>query len=545
MSVLRIAALGPLHVTFDEAPILALDSAKGLALLCYLAANGRTHSRQALSSLLWGDLPETNARRNLRGVLMKLRDVLAPYLDISTQTLSFNRSAPYWLDVEEFVAGVPARGGPPPTLAQLQRSAELYRGDFLAEFYVREAPDFEAWQQQQRQQFHQQAVLVYTLLASKLAEVGDMEESVQTARRLVALDVTREGSQQLLLRLLAQSGQRAAALTQFEQYRAQLWAELGVDVSAETAVLVEQIRHGEVGARQLGERLISETNLRPTASPLQITVSPFIAGPPITQPGQFFGREREVKRLFSLWRQRPLQNAAIIGPRRSGKTSLLHYLKTVTTAPREWLRPSQEHTWLPDPTAYRWVFVDFQDVRFSSAVYLLRYLLVEMGLPTPENCQLDTFLDVVSGRLQQPTILLFDEIGVAMERYAELDDAFWESLRSLATNQVNGNLAYVLSSHLPPAELAQHRGWGSPFFNIFAYTAVLGPLSETAARELIAASPLPIPAADADWMLETSGRWPMPLQILCREWLLALEEGQPDDEWREDAWRQAAPFMNV
>ncbi len=560
LQLLKLSVLGPLRLALDEAEISELDSVKAQALLCYLAVNGRTHSRQALASLLWGDMPEANARRNLRGVLMKLREWLDPYLVITTQTVAFNRAAAYWLDVEQFVAGVPARGGVLPSLAQLQHSAGLYRGDFLAEFYVRDAPDFEAWQQQQRQELHQQAIVVHHLLAGKLAETGDWEASVHLARRLVTLDVTREASQQLLMRLLAESGQRVAALAQFEQYRERLWAELGVAVSADTAVLAEQIRNEEVGrgAGEQGGRGAEGQGGRGaegqggrgaevTSPPLPRSSTPalFIAGPPITQPAQFFGREREVKRLFNLWRQRPLQNAAIIGPRRVGKTSLLHYLRLITVTPPEELRPSQEQQWLPDLAAYRWVFVDFQDARFGSAAYLLRYLLVEMGLPVPDDCRLDYFLDVVSGRLQNLTIILFDEIGVAMERYPELDDAFWESLRSLATNQVDGRLAFVLSSHEPPDALARHRGLGSPFFNIFGYTAVLGPLSEAAARELIATSPLPIPAEDAAWMLETSGRWPMPLQILCRERLLALEEGETGDDWREDALRQARPFLGV
>ncbi|NIR92457.1 MAG: ATP-binding protein, partial [Gammaproteobacteria bacterium] len=77
-----------------------------------------------------------------------------------------------------------------------------------------------------------------------------------------------------------------------------------------------------------------------------------------------------------------------------------------------------------------------------------------------------------------PTVILLDEIGVALQRYPELDDAFWESLRSLATNQVGGHLAFVLAGSESPDELARHSGFGSPFFNIFGYTAELGPLSE-------------------------------------------------------------------
>ena len=60
--------------------------------------------------------------------------------------------------------------------------------------------------------------------------------------------------------------------------------------------------------------------------------SPFITGTPITHPRNFFGRHRELKRLFDLLKRHPLQNAAIIGKRRSGKTSLLHYLKLVAAS---------------------------------------------------------------------------------------------------------------------------------------------------------------------------------------------------------------------
>lgn len=51
-----------------------------------------------------------------------------------------------------------------------------------------------------------------------------------------------------------------------------------------------------------------------------------MTGTPISQPRQFFGRRRVVRRLFNLLETRPLQNAAIIGQRRTGKTSLLSNL---------------------------------------------------------------------------------------------------------------------------------------------------------------------------------------------------------------------------
>ena len=272
---------------------------------------------------------------------------------------------------------------------------------------------------------------------------------------------------------------------------------------------------------------------------------PFITGSPITHPRDFFGRERELKRLFNLLKRLPLQNAAIIGKRRIGKTSLLHYLKNITTTPPEQLRLGQKYDLLPYPENYRWIFVDFQDQRMASQERLLSYILESLSMKVPTPCDLDHFMDVVSSNLHNPTVILLDEIGVGLQRCPELDDGFWESLRSLATNHTGGNLAFVLATHESPIELARNTGHSSPFFNIFGYTATLGALTETEARELIASSPIPFPDDDVEWILTQSRCLPLLVQILCRERLFSLEEGETNENWREEGLRQIARFAHL
>lgn len=272
--------------------------------------------------------------------------------------------------------------------------------------------------------------------------------------------------------------------------------------------------------------------------------SPFITGTPISEPRDFFGRQAELKRLFRNLKTYPLQNAAIIGKRRSGKTSLLNHLRTLTTTPPEQLRPGQRADLLPNPEAYRWIYVDFQDSRRGSRERLMRYLLESMQLAVPNICDLDRFMDAVSGNVHRPTVILMDEMGAALQRHKELDDNFWESLRALA-NSTDGNLAFVLATSQKPMDLARNNGHSSPFFNIFGYTTTLKPLTEAEAYQLVARSPISFSPEDIDWIFQHSRRWPLLLQILCRERLFSLEEKNVSDAWKAEGLQQIDQFQHL
>lgn len=280
-----------------------------------------------------------------------------------------------------------------------------------------------------------------------------------------------------------------------------------------------------------------------------LTQAQFITGNPVLQPRFFFGRERDIRRTFSVLNRHPLQNIAVVGPRRSGKTSFLHYLAAITKTPKDCLRKGQKNDWLTNPNKYNWIFIDFQDKRMTNRESLLGYILEQMKFSREGPIDLESFIHIFSSSIKTPTVLLLDEINVALQSGSSLDDPFWESLRSLATNQSNGNLAFVVATASHPLELAISNGYTSPFFNIFGRTIRLGEFDKSEAKELIASSPIAFPEEDIEWIIQHSQCWPLLLQILCSEKLFALEEQEStnidDYDWKEQGLFELKKFQHL
>lgn len=303
----------------------------------------------------------------------------------------------------------------------------------------------------------------------------------------------------------------------------------------------------------VAELFLQSEQAKPSQKPTQnesysisndsLEFSSFVTGSPITNIGQFWGRERELQRLFSGLKRFPLRHMAIIGPQRSGKSSLLHYLRQITSSPSHMGRPDQRRDWLSQPERYRWVFVDFQDARMNSQARLFQHILQSLGLNSDGELSLHDFLDRIGNQVQEPTVLLFDEVGVALEQ-AAFDQSFWWSLRSLVTNLTEGRIACIVTSQRPPDQHAKDIGKPSPFFNIF-YRLNLGPFQEQEARALIASSPIPFPAEDVEWIIKESACWPLMLQTLCLARLTALELDEADDQWRQDGLEQIARYRQL
>jgi transcriptional regulator with XRE-family HTH domain len=273
-----------------------------------------------------------------------------------------------------------------------------------------------------------------------------------------------------------------------------------------------------------------------------------IPGIPITHPCQFFGQIAVLKKIRWAWRQpSALRHLAIIGERRSGKTSLLKYLHYITQTPQTDLRSEQPQGWKDWlPHDFQFVFVDFQMAVMSKPETLLSAILEQLGLRIHKQCDLIQFSTTLAKHLNKPTIILMDEIGRGLQAPA-LDGHFWSGLLALTKTNgnggMNGKLGLVITAPKSIQTLAQECDQDPSLFTIFGDSAHLTALTETEARDLINSFYHALTEADIDWILQQSGCWPALLQLLCDARLFALEDGDTTDNWKTDGLERIEPFL--
>jgi predicted ATPase/DNA-binding SARP family transcriptional activator len=316
--LLELSLLGPFQASRDGRPVAGFAYDKVRALLAYLALEGdRPRRRETLAALLWPDQDERAARHSLSQALWSLRRALDdrdadfPLLLVTSDTVRLNPAAETRIDLVVFsdlldACDTCSHRDPNRCRACARRLAtavDLYRSDLLEGFSLPDSVIFDEWLLGRREELRERQLRALDRLAAVLETRGDLEQAIACARRALALDPWREDAVRRLLRLLAWSGQRPAAIEQFERFRQRLDAELGVEPEAETLDLIARVRRGE--ERRPAGRVAGE---RRWELPVQVT--------------GFVGRERELAELRGLLEGGDSRLITLTGPGGIGKTRL-------------------------------------------------------------------------------------------------------------------------------------------------------------------------------------------------------------------------------
>jgi DNA-binding SARP family transcriptional activator/TolB-like protein/cytochrome c-type biogenesis protein CcmH/NrfG len=242
-SLFRLRVLGQFALQVGGATV-RISSRKGCGLLAVLGMQpGYKESRNRLTTLLWGDRYDKQARQNLRQCLASLRTDLAvqarDLLVFDGDTIGLNPGLTS-IDAREFLVLAQSSDA-----VDIERAAALYQADFLAGFSLDVEP-FEEWASQERARLASPAMRVFATHAANCERLGNSKRAIEAAERLVALDPLREDSQRLLLTLYARCDGPDGALAHFKALTDLLRRELGVDPDPSTASLAADIRRGAI-----------------------------------------------------------------------------------------------------------------------------------------------------------------------------------------------------------------------------------------------------------------------------------------------------------
>ena len=285
--MLRIRLLGELRLELEGRPLGVIASRRARSLLAWLAYHPGLHPRSRVAAVFWPDVLETSARASLRTTLATLRrelgETAAGYVVAERERVGLVEGAEVWVDVHHADA------------------LTLYRAELLVDLD-------DDWVLEARQAERERAGELLGALGEAAEAAGDLEAAVTHARRRLELEPVSEDAARVLMRRLALSGDRAAAVAAYEAFRAVLQRELDMAPSGETRALVERLR---------AERHDEQSDAGALPLPQALTHR--------AQP-QLVGRDEPLAVLRAAWRRASAGSAAVVtvdGEAGSGKTRLL------------------------------------------------------------------------------------------------------------------------------------------------------------------------------------------------------------------------------
>ena len=295
--MLRIRLLGELCLELEGRRLDDITSGRARSLLGWLAYHPGLQPRTRVAAVFWPDVLESSARASLRTTLTTLRrelgEAAGEHLVADRERVGMVEGSDLWIDVREIDRLIVA-GRHADALA-------LCRDELLADLD-------DDWVLEARQAHRERVGELLVALGDSAEAAGDADAAVSHARRRLELDPVSEDAARVLMRRLAESGDRAAAVGAYEAFRRVLQRELGMAPSGETRALAEQLRSERRG---------------PAGDVPALPLPPALAHP--ARP-PIVGRSEPLAALRAAWRRARAGSATVVtvnGEAGSGKTRVL------------------------------------------------------------------------------------------------------------------------------------------------------------------------------------------------------------------------------
>lgn len=254
MSQLEISLLGKFAIRCEGREVACFQAQKVQELFSYLVLHhDKAHHRDQLADLLWGELDVDDSKKYLRKALWKLNSELKELscslqenLQVEPQWIYLSMGEGCWADVLEFektytsLRDISSANLSRQQFQDLKKAKDLYRGDLLSGWYW-------DWCILDRERFREMLLIMIHKLMGFSEVNGDFEAGLEYGNEILRYDRAHERTHRRMMRLYDLSGNRSAALRQYERCREALREELDVEPSARTRALYQRIARGEYG----------------------------------------------------------------------------------------------------------------------------------------------------------------------------------------------------------------------------------------------------------------------------------------------------------
>jgi DNA-binding SARP family transcriptional activator len=236
MEQLRLLTFGGLTLLVGgQATTGSATRRRRLAILALLAvARDRGLNRDKIQAYLWPESDTERARHGLNQlVYFQRRHLDNDELFLGKKTLRLNRAV-ITADVWEFEDAVDAGAH--------EAAVRLHSGPFLDGFFLRGAPTFERWVEDQRSRLTGRCAQALGALATAASGRGDHHGAVEWWRRAAELNPFDTETVLHLAGAWVAVGDRAAAVRQAQHHEDLLRTELGVAPDPRVSQLIVQLR---------------------------------------------------------------------------------------------------------------------------------------------------------------------------------------------------------------------------------------------------------------------------------------------------------------
>lgn len=225
MDVLSVKLLGSPYVKLNNTNI-TFPYKKSEALFYYVCINKKITREEAIN-MFWGDSSEETGRKNLRDAIYKIKTSINENIFTPSKSIiEFSSDFIFETDTDNISES---------------NALNLYGGEFLFNFSVKNCYDFENWVQDKRNYYKEIYIKAIHNKVNELISISDFNSIDKFGNILIKNDPYNEKTYRYLMKIYALSEDYNKAIRLYNELSAVLKNDLGVEPELKTKKIYKEI----------------------------------------------------------------------------------------------------------------------------------------------------------------------------------------------------------------------------------------------------------------------------------------------------------------